>query len=289
MHVALAVFLLFGDFSHTPKPTPAPAQEISPIQAVAIDKNKLEAKVNEIRKEKAAAKAAEQKRLRDLEQQAADAKKKRAQEQAKIKQLEQQRKRKEAEKKKADLAAKKAKAKAAEAEKLRKKKEVEQKKAEKAAADAKAKRIKQEQAAKKAEELRKQKEAERKRKEREAKERAMAEQMLVEQMEAEAAQRQKARSQYVQTEKQKYAQLYRNLIASNLIGDEQLLRDKSCTITIHLSLSGRIKYVDVNAGEKQICDATKRAALRVNQFPMSDDEDLNRELMDIRLTYSPSN
>lgn len=289
LHVVLGLVLLFGDFSHEVKETPMPANEISPIQAVAIDKSKLEARVNKIRKQKEVEKAAETKRLNDLEKRAADAKKKRAQEQAKIKKLEQQRKKKEAETKKANLAAKKANAQAKEAEKLRKAKEVERKKAEYAAADAKAKRLKQEEITKKAEELRKQKEAMRIRQEKAAKERELAEQMLQEQMEAEASARQKARSQYVQTEKQKYALLYRSLISSNLIGDDQLLRGKICKVTIHLTLTGKIKYVDVNSGEKYICDATRTAALRVNQFPMSDDEDLNRELMDIKLTFSPTN
>lgn len=287
--MAIGLILLFGDFSHVVKETPTPANEVSPIQAVAIDKSELEAKVNKIRKQKEADQAAETKRLKDLEKKASDAKKKRAQEQAKLKKLEQQRKQKEAETKKAALAAEKAKAQALKEENVRKAKEVERKKAEQAAAKAKAQRLKEEEIAKKAEQLRKQKEAERIRQEKEAKERALAEQMLQEQMAAEAAARQKARSQYIQTEKQKYALLYRNLISSNLIGDAQSLKGKTCRVTISLTLTGKVKYVNVNSGEKYICDATRAAALRVNQFPMSDDEDLNRELMNIKLTFSPTN
>lgn len=289
LHLGLAVFLFAGDFSVKHKPTPMPNAEVSPIQAVAIDKSQLEARVNQLKKQKSDAKAAEQKRIKALEDRAAKAKAKRAKEQERIKSLEKQRKKKEAEKKKADAAAKKAKAIADKAEKSRKQKVAEQKKAEQAAAKAKAKRLQEEKAAEKAAKLRKQREEEKKRKAREAKERELQEAMLAEQMAAEMAQRQQARNQQVMTEVSRLTAQYKSLIYGNILGDAELLKGKQCIVTISLTLEGKIKYVTVNSGEKYICDATEKAVYRVNRFPMSESEDVNRQLMNVKLTFSPQN
>ena len=52
MHAVLAIVLLFGEFTSHVKPTPS-AAPMQPIQAVAIDKSKVEAQLNKIKKKKA--------------------------------------------------------------------------------------------------------------------------------------------------------------------------------------------------------------------------------------------
>ena len=151
---------------------------------------------------------------------------------------------------------------------MRKQKELERQQADKAASDARAKRLKEEVAAKKAENLRKKKAAERKRKEQEARERAAQQKLLAEQMAEDMANRQQARRQQMMTEVEKYTGIFYGLILRNLQGEHKV---NSCSVTVHLTLEGSIKYVVVNSGGKIICDATENAVYRVNKFPMSKD------------------
>lgn len=294
-HVALALFLFLGDFSPEHKPIAQQQANMQPIQAVAVEKSVVEEKIKQIQKQKNDAIKAERKRIKDIEERAKQAKKAQAEEQARIKNLEQQRKKKAAEKKQAEAAAKKAADDAAKAEKLRKvKAAAEQAKAEKAAAAAKLKRIKEKEAAEKAEALKKKQEAERKkaeaeakRKAAEAKERERQEKLLAEQMAAEMAVRQQARNQQILTEVEKYSAIYQSLIHQNILGDAETFKGKKCTVTISLTIEGSIKYVTVNGGDKYTCDATEKAIWRVNRFPMSSQSDVNRELMNVNLTFSP--
>lgn len=279
IHIVLAAVLLLGDFSLPPKPT-QPSAQAEPIQAVVVDRGKVEAQINKIKKQK----ADDAKKLKDLEDSIATAKTKRKNEELRIKNLERQRKKKEQEKRAADNAAKKAKAKANAADKLRKQKELEKQRADKAAADARAKRVKEEAAAKKAEDLRKKKAAERKRKELEARERAEQQKRLEQQMAEDMANRQQARRQQMMTEVEKYTGIFYGLILRNLQGEH---KGNSCSVTVHLTLEGSIKYVVVNSGGKIICDATENAVYRVNKFPMSDDVDVNKELVEVKLTFAP--
>jgi len=277
IHIVLAAILLFGDFSPPLKPTPI-AAKMEPIQAVIVEKSAVDTQINKIKKQQ----ADEAKKLKDLEESIAAAKAKRKNEEQRIKNLERERKKKAQEKRAADSAAKKAKANAA--DKLRKQKELERQQADKAASDARAKRLKEEVAAKKAENLRKKKAAERKRKEQEARERAAQQKLLAEQMAEDMANRQQARRQQMMTEVEKYTGIFYGLILRNLQGEH---KGNSCSVTVHLTLEGSIKYVVVNSGGKIICDATENAVYRVNKFPMSKDVDVNKELVEVKLTFAP--
>ena len=294
VHAVIAVVLFAGDFSHElEKPKPSVMQvtnlpeTVEPIKAVAVDKKKLEDKVNKIRRQQAADKAREQKRIKELEDRAAAAKRKRAKEQERIKALEKQRKQKEREKKQAESAAKKARAKAAEAEKVRKRKEAEKRKADKAAADAKAKRLKEEAEAKKAAELRKRREQERKRKEKEAREKAEQERLLAEQMAQEMATRQQARRQQVQSEVNRFAALIRQTIDRHFIKDRSTMEGKSCKLVITLASSGFVTNVISGSGDAIVCDAAKKAIYKAGTLPVSQDPDVYQEMKRISITFSP--
>ena len=288
LHVALAALLLFGDFNHMPKPTATAApSQAEPIKAVAVDKSKVTEHVKRLKKEEDARKARENKRVKELEDRAAEAKRRRVNEQKRIDNLEKQRKKKEKEKKQADAAAKVAKSKAAEAEKVRKRKEVEKQRAEKAAADASAKRKKEEVAAKKAKELREKQEADRKRRAQEAKERAAQEKLLAEQMAAEMASRQKARSQQVMTEIGRFTALITQTIQRNLITDKDTMDGKSCKLTISLAASGFVTNVLPSSGDRTVCEAAKTAVYKAGTLPVSKDPEVFKEMKTISLTVVP--
>ena len=299
LHAALALVMFFGDFTNAVKPTPVAVNisevtPVKPIKAVAVDQSKLQAQVNKLKKQKADAKAREDKRIKDLERRANEAKKSRAKEEARIKNLEKQRKKKEAEKKRADDAAKKAKAKAAKAEKDRKLKEAEKKRAEKAAADARAKKKKAEAEAKKAEERRKKKEAERKKKEAERKrkaaeaaERARQEKLLEQQMAEEMAGRQQARRQQMMSEISRYTALITQTIQRNLITDQSTMEGKSCKLTISLAPSGFVTNVVTGQGDRAVCDAAQKAVYKAGTLPVSKDPEVFKEMSSISLTVVP--
>lgn len=282
LHVTLAVILLFGDFESTPKPTPLPSN-IQPMQAVVIDKNKVEQQINKIIKNK----ADDAKRLRDLEDKVSSAKKQSKQEENKIKKLEEQRKEKEKEKKLADAAAKKSKSKAEAAERERKEKVAEKLSAEKAAADAKANQVKEEQAAAKAEEVRKKKQEERKRQEQEAKERAQQEKILEKQMAQEMASRQQARHQQMMTEVGRFTALIKQTIQRNLITDQSTMEGKSCKLTISLAPSGFVTNVISGQGDRNVCDAAKTAIYKAGTLPVSKDPEVFKEMSSISLIVEP--
>ena len=282
LHVVLAAVLLMGNFDHEPKVPPKVVQ-VQTIQATVVDKSKVEAQVNKIKKKK----LDDAKRLKELEQQVASAKKKRAKEEKRIKELERQRKKKVLEKKAADSAAKKARTKANAAEKLRKQKVKEQKLAEQAAADAKAKRLKEEKAAKKADDLRKKKAAERKRKIQEAKERAQQQKMLEQQMAEEMAVRQQARHQQTMTEVGRFTALIRQTIQGNLITDRSTMEGKSCKLTISLAPSGFVTNVVIGQGDRIVCDAAQKAIYKAGTLPVSKDPEIFNEMRKISVTVIP--
>ena len=288
LHLAMAIVLLFGDFSAPPKPTPkATSVEMKPIQAVAVDRSKLQAQINKLQKKKADAKAAEHKRIKDLEKRAATAKQRRAKEEARIKNLAQQRKKKVKEKKAADAAAKKSRARAAAAEKIRQQNEAEKKKAEKAAADAKAKRLKELAAAKKAKDLRRKKAAERRRKEQTARERAEQDSLLEKEMAEEMASRQQARRQQMMYEIGRFTALITQTIQRNLITDRSTMEGKSCKLTISLAPSGFVTNVVIGKGERILCEAAKTAIYKAGTLPVSKDPEVFKEMKTISLTVIP--
>ncbi|MBA6388549.1 hypothetical protein H4J72_16740, partial [Colwellia sp. BRX10-2] len=89
LHIVLAAVLLMGDFDSEPKVAPKVVQ-VQTIQATIVDKSKIEAQVNKIKQKK----LDDAQQLKDLEQQVASARVKRAKEEKRIKALERQRKKK---------------------------------------------------------------------------------------------------------------------------------------------------------------------------------------------------
>ncbi|WP_394176709.1 cell envelope integrity protein TolA [Thalassotalea litorea] len=279
LHLGLGAALLYNsDFTPTPAAMPKPSMPV--IDAVVVDQSKLQKQVEKLEQQKAAAKAREDKRIKELERRASEAQKKRQQEAERIKRLE-------AEKRKADDAAKQAKAKAAAEEKARVKKEQERKQAEKAAADAKAKRQKEEAAAKKAEEARKQREADERRRKKEAAERAEQERLLEQQMMQEMNQRQQARSQHVLTEVQKYVALITQTIQRNFILDENTMKGKSCDLKVKLAPSGFVISVTPIKGDQVVCVEAVKAVKKAGTLPVSKDPDVFKQMSEINLKYTP--
>ncbi len=283
LHAALLLVLLLGDFSATPpKPTPTAAQ-VKPIQAVVVDRSKVDAQINKLKKQK----DDEAKRLKALEEKAAAAKRRRAKEEKRLKALEQQRQKKERERKAANAAAEKARVKAAAAEKLRKQKEREKKAAEKAAAEAKAKRLKEQQAAKKAEARRKKQAAEKKRKEQEARERAEQQKLLEQQMAEEMAARQQARNQQITSEIGKYTALITRMIQNNLLTDKATMEGKSCKLAIKLAPSGFVISIQAGQGDRVVCDVARNAVNKAGKLPVSKDPEVFEKMRTISLTVVP--
>ncbi|MFQ3195262.1 MAG: colicin import membrane protein [Colwellia sp.] len=282
IHIVLAVVLLSGDFSSPPKSTPTSVQ-MEPIQAVVVERSKVEAQINKIKKQK----ADDAQKLKDLENSIAAAKEKQVNEEKRIKSLERQRKKKEQEKKLADSAAIKSQAKANAADKQRKQKELERAQADKAAADAQAKRIKAEQAAKKAEDLRKKKAADQKRKQQEDRERAAQQKLLEQQMAEEMADRQQARRQQMMTEIGRFTALITQTIKRNLITDRSTMEGKSCKLTISLAPSGFVTNVITGQGDRRVCEAAKTAVYKAGTLPVSKDPEIFRKMRTISLTVAP--
>jgi len=290
LHVGLVALLITGDFTSETKlkKSTSLAQEVKPIQATVVDADKLQKAINKIKKQKADDKAADKKRLQNIEKKANDAKKRRAREEARIKKLEKQRKKKEQEKIKADKAAKESIAKAANAEKLRKQKEQEQQKSEDAAAQARSKRLKAEAAAKKSDDLRKKQLAERKRKEKAAADQAALEKQMAEQMAAEMAIRDKARQQQMMSETQRFAALITNMIDQRMIKDRSTMEGKSCKLTISLAPSGNVLFVTNGSGDRVVCDAAKNAINKAGKLPVSKDPEVFKKMSKIDVSVVPA-
>ena len=289
LHIVLVFVLFFGDFTTETKPktNSAVAQEVKPIQATVIDSAKVQKAINKIKKQQADDKAAETKRIQNIEKRANDAKKRRAQEEARIKKLEKQRKKKEQEKQRSDKAAKDSAAKAAKADKIRKQKEQEKQKAEQAAAQARTKRLKAEAAAKKADDLRKKQIAERERQEKAAADQAVREKQLADQMAAEMATRNKARKQQMMSEVQRFAALITSVINQNMINDRSTMEGKSCKLLISLAPSGFVTQARVVDGNAVVCEAAKRAVYKAGTLPVSKDPEVFQEMRNIRVTVVP--
>jgi colicin import membrane protein len=287
LHGLLLLGLLLGDFSSLPKPSPASNQVVNPIKAVVVDKAKYEQAINKIKQQKTAQQNAEIKRIKTAEKRALQAKKRRTKEEARIKKLEAQRKKKEQEKIIADKAAQSAKTKAAEAEKVRQQKEQEKQVAEEAAALARSKRVKAEAAAKEAEAIRLEKIAEQKRQDIAKKEQAIQDAMLAEQMADEMASRNQARQQQVMSEIDRYSALITQSINQRMIKDKSTMLDKSCRLTITLVPSGFVVDVNVNKGDKVVCDAATIAIKKVNTLPVSKDPEVFKEMRTIAVNVIP--
>ena len=289
LHLALGGFLYASANIHPPKPKvmevtlnaaiPEPENAVS---AVTVDQQQVEQKIAELRKKEEDKRRAEDKRIRDLERRAADARKQSESEARRIKKLEQQRKAKEKERAEAEAQAKKAReieqrerAKAKQAQKQ--KQEAED--AAKAAAD---KRKAEEAALKKAEEERKKRaeEAERKRQQ------ALQEQILQEQLAKEQAARNKIRQQQVVSEVDKYRALIMARIQQNLLIDEKM-KNQQCRINIRLGFNGLVTQVKSLGGDKLVCEAALRAVRMADTLPVSKDKDVFEQLKNINITIAP--
>ncbi len=289
LHLALGGFLYASANIHPPKPKvmevtlnaaiPEPENAVS---AVTVDQQQVEKKIAELRKKEEDKKRAEDKRIRDLERRAADARKQSESEARRIKKLEQQRKAKEKERAEAEAQAKKAREieqrERAKAKQAQKQKE-EAEDAAKAAAD---KRKAEEAALKKAEEERKKRaeEAERKRQQ------ALQEQMLQEQLAKEQAARNKIRQQQVVSEVDKFRALIMARIQQNLLIDEKM-KNQQCRINIRLGFNGLVTQVKSLGGDKLVCEAALRAVRMADTLPVSKDKDVFEQLKNINITIAP--
>ena len=289
LHLAILVVLIFGtDFSSKPEMVTVSLQSEgqAPVEAVAVDEKLLNERVQQMQRDRDAAKAAEEKRIRDLERRAAQAEQNRTAEEQRLKRVAEEKRKADAEAQKAKAAAAEAKkrqeqenAKAKQAEQARIAKEQERKQAEEAAKAAEQKRKAEQEAAEKAA-------AERERKAAEARQRAEQERAMQEQMAKEAQARAAARAQQAATEVQRYTALIRDAIQRNLLVDEGM-RGKSCRINIRLASNGFVTRVGVISGDQTVCDATVRAVNRAGTLPVSADPDVYNQLKDINLTVSP--
>ena len=289
LHLAILVVLVFGtDFSSKPEMVTVSLQSEgqAPVEAVAVDEKLLNERVQQMQRDRDAAKAAEEKRIRDLERRAAQAEQNRTAEEQRLKRVAEEKRKADAEAQKAKAAAAEAKkrqeqenAKAKQAEQARIAKEQERKQAEDAAKAAEQKRKAEQEAAEKAA-------AERERKAAEARQRAEQERAMQEQMAKEAQARAAARAQQAATEVQRYTALIRDAIQRNLLVDDGM-RGKSCRINIRLASNGFVTRVGVISGDQTVCDATVRAVNRAGTLPVSADPDVYNQLKDINLTVSP--
>lgn len=289
VHLGCLLLIVFGaNFALSkPKPQDTAGTEVSaPVEAVAIDQQQLNERVQQLQREQAEAKAAEERRIRELERRAQQAEQSRAAEERRIQRLAEEKKRADEEARKSQQAAAEAKrrqeqeaAKAREAEQARIVKEQERKKAEDAARAAEEKRKAEQAAAEKAA-------AEKKRQQEEARRRAEQEKAMQEQMAQEASARRAARAQQAATEVQRYTALIRSAIQQNLLVDESM-RGRSCVVNIRLATNGFVTSVSVVNGDRTVCDAAVRAVNRAGTLPVSTDPDVYNQLKDINLTVVP--
>jgi len=299
LHSSLVLVLFISSLSFWPKPTQivisgeagagpsTPPPPPAPVEAVAIDKQVLEQRVAEIKKQQDDARRAEEQRIRELERRAQQAERSRTAEEARLRRVAE-------EKRKADEAAQVARHAAAEAKKQQEAEaakaraaeqqriasEQERKKAEEAAKAAEAKRKAEQEALAKAQ-------AERERQAREQRQRAEQERLMQEQMAAEAESRRRARAQQAVTEVQRYTAMISDVIDRNLIKDESTMRGRTCRVNIRLATNGFVTSVNVISGERVVCDAAVRAVNRAGTLPMSPDPDVYNQLKDITLTVAP--
>ncbi|MDP5134357.1 cell envelope integrity protein TolA [Rheinheimera baltica] len=289
LHLAILVLLLFSaDFSSTPEMVSVSLESEgqAPVEAVAVDEKLLNERVEQMQRERDALKAAEEKRIRDLERRAEQAEKNRTTEEQRLKRVAEEKRKADAETQKAKAAAAEAKkrqqqenAKAKEAEQARIVKEQERQKAEDAAKAAEQKRKAEQAAAEKAA-------AERARQAAEAKQKAEQERAMQEQLAKEAQARSAARARQAATEVQRYIALISDAVDRSLYKDESM-RGKSCSVNIRLATTGFVTSVKVLGGDSNVCDSALRAVNRIGTMPMSSDPDVYDKLKDITLRVEP--
>ena len=280
IHAVIAGVLLIS-FEFTPSTPEAmevnlnqsdiePAEEI--VSAVSVDKAKVQEQVDRMKRQKAEAEAAEQRRIERLERRAEEARKAREREEQRQKEIERQQ---EIERQEAAQARKEAEQAKKEAQRLAE----ERAKAEAAAKEAERRKKEAEEAERRAaEERRKREEAERRAAEREA--------QLKKEMEEERARRQAARRQQVLSEIEKYQALIRQTIQRNWTVDDSM-QGKSCELTISVAPSGFVKSVDTGSGDASVCRSARNAVLKANTLPVSEDPEIYQQMSTIKLTVKP--
>ncbi|KID58632.1 membrane protein TolA [Pseudoalteromonas luteoviolacea] len=298
LHIALAGMLFASANLQMSKPTVMHVQlnpvmqeeQEKAVSAISVDQRAVKRKIAELKQAEDAKKRAEEKRIRDLERRAVQARKDREAEARRIKKLEQQRQAKLAEKRKAEAQAKKAREveqkQRADAEKARK----EKLQAEQAAKAAAAKRKSEEERLRQAEAQRKRQEEEAKRKAEaaeQARQKALQEQLLQEQLAQEQAARAKVRQQQVLGEVDKYKALIMQRIQSNLLIDEKM-KGKQCRLNIRLGFNGLVTQANSLGGDKLVCEAALRAVRMADTLPVSKDKDVFEQLKNINLTIKPN-
>jgi colicin import membrane protein len=301
IHIGFIVIIALGiSFDDKPKQMQTAAASAPAVQAIVIDQQKVNDRVEQLKKQKQDVAQQEKTRQAELERKALEARRDREREQDKIKTLEIQRKQKEQETQKANDAAKAAQAKqvlekdrADKAEVVRKQKEQEQKVAEDAAKLASEKRKQEEATAKKAQEERQRADDERKRKEEserkrkaEADTKARQEREMAEAMSAEQDSLSKTRNKQVLSEVDKYKAMIIATIQRNLVVDESM-RGKSCRVFIRLASDGFVTTSQTLDGDQVVCRAAKASINKAGRLPVSPEPAVYQQLKEINLTVSP--
>ncbi|MGK0411056.1 MAG: colicin import membrane protein [Shewanella psychromarinicola] len=301
IHIGFIVILALGiSFDDKPKQMQTAAASAPAMQAIVIDQQKVNDRVEQLKKQKQDVANQEKVRQAELERKALEARREREREQDKIRTLEIQRKQKEQETQKANDAAKAAQAKqrlekdrADKAEIVRKQKEQEQKIAEDAAKLASEKRKQEEAAAKKAQQERQRADDERKRKEEaerkrkaEADTKARQEREMAEAMSAEQDSLSKTRNRQVLSEVDKYKAMIIATIQRNLVVDESM-RGKSCRVFIRLASDGFVTTSQTLDGDQVVCRAAKASINKAGRLPVSPEPAVYQQLKEINLTVSP--
>ena len=259
IHIGFIVILALGiSFDDKPKQMQTAASAPA-VQAIVIDQQKVNDRVEQLKKQK---------------QDVAKQEKARQAELAQAKQV--------LEKERADKA-----------EVVRKQKEQEQKASEDAAKKAAEKRKQEEAAAKKAQEERQRADDERKRKEdaerkrkAEADTKARQEREMAEAMAAEQDSLSKTRNKQVLSEVDKYKAMIIATIQRNLVVDESM-RGKSCRVFIRLASDGFVTTSQTLDGDQVVCRAAKASINKAGRLPVSPEPAVYQQLKEINLTVSP--
>lgn len=285
LHLGFVVILVISNFAPSPslKPTPvtvaASSEPAAPIEAVAIDQQQYEQRVQQLRDQREQAQRAEQQRIADLERRARAAEQARAEEEQRIRRLEQQRRQQDEAARQASAAAAEARRQQQqEAERARQAEQQRQQAEAEARAAAERRRQEQEAAARA--------EAERQQRERDAQLRAQQERELQERLEREAQARQAARQRQTVSEVERFTAMIRDRIQQNFRQDERM-RGRQCRINIRLASNGFVTNVSVLDGDQLVCDAALRAVERAGNLPVSQDPAVFEQLRNINLTMAP--
>ncbi|MDW6003725.1 cell envelope integrity protein TolA [Vibrio mangrovi] len=315
LHVVLIGVLIWGGQFYQEKPHPVGNM----VQAVVIDPALVHQQAQQIKATREAAARKEQERLDRLRRESERLEQSRRDEEERIRQLkeqqardakaareaEQQRKKKEQERIAEEQRAAKAEAARKAKEAAIAKAEQERVAREKAAKLAAEKARKEREAAQKAEQERLAKEkAAKQAAEKARKEKARLEKLEKERKQQEAAlndifsglqteeqQNSSARSQYIESEANRYGQIYRQLIEQNL-RLEDTFKGKNCRVNLHFIPTGSgaiVGSLKVLSGDSAVCAATQRAVAQVPSFPLpKDDPDVVNRLKNINLTVKPN-